>query len=224
MNELAFPNGPTIRVIVADDHTILRAGIRSMLERIAGVQVVAEVADGAATLACIAEMRPDLVFMDIAMAGMNGLEATWQLKRDHPQVKVVILSMHANGEYVEQALQLGASGYLLKDARVEEIAEAVRQIQLGEIYLSPAVSGLSLKGAYRTDSEFASLKNLTPRQRDTLKLMADGKTTKEIAKILGIGTKTVETHRAHLMEKLGIHDVAGLVRYALRIGLVEMTP
>ena len=181
-------------------------------------------ADGAATLACIAEMRPDLVFMDIAMAGMNGLEATWQLKRDHPQVKVVILSMHANGEYVEQALQLGASGYLLKDARVEEIAEAVRQIQLGEIYLSPAVSGLSLKGAYRTDSEFASLKNLTPRQRDTLKLMADGKTTKEIAKILGIGTKTVETHRAHLMEKLGIHDVAGLVRYALRIGLVEMTP
>ncbi|QVL32979.1 response regulator transcription factor [Telmatocola sphagniphila] len=208
------------RIMLVDDHAILRAGIRAYLEKIPGVEVVGEFAEGEKAIEAIAELKPDLVFMDIAMAGMNGLETTWRLKSQHPQIHVVILSSYSNVEYVEQALQLGASGYLLKDASCNELQTAIEEVMQGETYLTPAVADLSLKGSYRSGSTFNDYEELSSRQRETLKLLAEGKSTKEIARILGIGVKTVETHRAHLMKKLEIHDLAGLVRYALRLGIV----
>ena len=218
-----------IRVVLADDHALVRAGIRALLENIEGVAVVAEAGDGRAALRAVAEHQPDVVLMDIAMAGLNGLEATARIVREHPAVRVVILSMHANEEYVLRALQAGAIGYLLKDADTAELELAVRAAARGEAYLSPGVSRHLIADYVRrvgrdpqlVESLRHGLSLLTPRQREVLQLIAEGRTTREIARLLNISVKTVETHRAQLMERLDIHDVAGLVRYAIRAGLTQ---
>lgn len=212
----------SIRVLLAEDHTLVRAGIRALLEGLPGVQVVAEAGDGREALQLVAAHRPDLVLMDIAMAGLNGLEATGRIVKEFPQVRVIILSMHANEEYVLQALRAGAVGYLLKDAGTAELELAVRAAARGEVYLSPAVSRHVVADyVRRAGSERTLLDQLTPRQREILQLIAEGRTTKEIANILQVSVKTVETHRGQLMDRLDIHDVAGLVRFAIRVGLVS---
>lgn len=212
----------TLRVLLADDHTLVRAGLRSLLQQMENVEVVAEAEDGRQVLAAVAEHRPDVVLMDISMSGMNGLEATLQLKRDRPEVRVIILSMHATEEYVLQALRAGASGYLLKDSAPLELALALQAVARGESYLSPPVSRQVVESyVQRTGREAQPLAALTSRQREILQLIAEGNSTKEIASRLALSVKTVETHRSQLMERLGIRDVAGLVRYAIRHGLVS---
>jgi DNA-binding NarL/FixJ family response regulator len=209
------------RVILADDHHLVRAGIRSILEGVPGVEVVAEASDGPEALRLTAERAPDIVLLDIALPGMNGLDAAARLVRDHPKVKVVILSMHSNEEYVGQALRVGAAGYLLKDSTVPELELAIAAVKRGETYLSPAVSRHVIEGYVRQAGADGPLDALTPRQREVLRMIAEGRPTRDMAKTLGVSVKTVETHRAHLMERLEIHDVAGLVRYAIRTGLVK---
>ncbi len=217
----AVPSTKLIRVLLADNHTLVRAGLRALLQNIEGIQVVAEAGNGREALHLIAVHQPDLVLMDIAMPEMNGLEATAQVVKDFPQVRVIILSMHANEEYVLQALRTGAIGYVLKDAGISELELAVRASVRGETYLSPAVSKHVVADyVRRVGGESSSLEQLTSRQREILQLIAEGRTTKEIADLLYISVKTVETHRMQLMKRLDIHDVAGLVRYAIRMGLV----
>ena len=212
----------TTRVLIADDHTLLRAGIRALLENIAEVAVVAEAGDGQAAFAAVLAHRPDVVLTDIAMPGINGLELTARVSREFPEIKTIILSMYADEEYVCQALQAGAAGYLLKDSGTAELHLAIQAVARGESYLSPAVSKHVIADYLRrTAGEARTPELITPRQREILRLIALGRTTKAIAHILGISAKTVETHRAQLMERLDIYDVAGLVRYAIRIGLVK---
>lgn len=212
-----------IKLVLADNHTLVRAGFRSLVEDIAGVEVVGEANNGREALQLVETLQPNLVLMDIAMPEMNGLEATTRISHAFPQVRVLILSMHSNEEYVYQALRSGAMGYLLKDSGIEEMELAIRAIAQGKTYLSPAVSKYVVSDYVRRLGEDANpLDQITPRQREILQLIAEGKSTKEIAEILYISSKTVETHRMQLMDRLDIHDIAGLVRYAIRIGLVTL--
>lgn len=211
-----------LRAVLADDHALVRAGIRSLLERIPGVTVVGEAETGLDALALIGAHQPDLALIDIAMRGLNGLEVAARVARDWPEVRVIILSMHANEEYVAQALRAGAVGYLLKDSAAVELDLALDAASRGETYLSPAISRTVISGylaRYSTGGGAAS--PLTPRQREILTLVANGKSTKEIAHTLDLSVKTVESHRAQLMERLDIHNVAGLVKYALHVGLIS---
>jgi DNA-binding NarL/FixJ family response regulator len=209
-----------IRVVLADDHALVRAGIRSLLGNMNEVEVVGEAASGEEAMLLAASERPDVILMDIAMKGISGLEAAAHLRESHPAVRVVILSMHAGEEYVLQALRAGAVGYLLKDAATGELELALRSVMRGESWLSPAVSRQVVEGYVQRVGGDAAPEVLTARQREVLKLVAGGKSTKEIAFVLNLSVKTVETHRAQIMERLGIRDVAGLVRYALRTGLI----
>ncbi len=210
-----------VRVLLADDHTLVRAGIRALLTELPGVRVVAEAADGREAVELARIQQPNLVLMDISMKGLNGIEATAQLKRELPDVRVIILSMHASEEHVAQALQAGAAGYMLKDAATQELALAVAAVMRGEAYLSPVVSKQMVDSyIQRRGSDPGPLDVLTPRQRQILRLIAEGNTTKQIAHLLNLSVKTVETHRSQLMGRLEIHDVPGLVRYAVRVGLV----
>jgi DNA-binding NarL/FixJ family response regulator len=214
------PPASPIRVLLADDHALVRAGMRSLLGGMAQVQVVAEAASGEEALQLAERERPDVVLMDIAMKGMTGLEAAARLRERSPGVRVVILSMHAGEEYVLQALRAGAVGYLLKDAATGELELALRSVMRGESWFSPAVSRQVVEGYVQRVGGEPGADVLTARQREVLRLVAGGKSTKEIAFDLNLSVKTVETHRAQIMERLGIRDVAGLVRYALRTGLV----
>jgi DNA-binding NarL/FixJ family response regulator len=211
----------TIRIILTEDHTIVRAGIRALLENLDGVTVVGEAGDGREALRLVEAHHPDIVLMDIAMSGLNGLEATTRITKEYPDVRVIILSMHASEEYVLQALRAGAVGYLLKDAGTAELELAIRAVAREETYLSPAVSKHVVADyVRRVGGEPSSLERLTRRQREILQLVAEGQSTQEIAQMLNISVKTVESHRAQLMERLDIHDVASLVRYAIRVGLI----
>ena len=211
-----------IRVLLADDHTLVRAGIRSLLENMEGIEVIAEAGDGREALRLVTTHRPDVVLMDIAMPGLNGLEAAARIAKKFPNVRVVILSMHVNEEYVLQALRAGAAGYMVKGADAAELEIAIRAVARGETYLSPMVSKHVVTDyIQRISGETSPLELLTPRQREVLQLIAEGYSTKKIARTLKISVKTVETHRMQLMERLDIHDIAGLVRYAIRIGLVK---
>jgi len=214
------PSTSAIRVVLADDHALVRAGMRSLLNGMSQVQVVGEAASGEEALELAASERPDVVLMDIAMKGMSGLEAAARMRERHAAVRVVILSMHAGEEYVLQALRAGAVGYLLKDAATGELELALRSVMRGESWFSPAVSRQVVEGYVQRVGGEAAAEVLTARQREVLRLVAGGKSTKEIAYDLALSVKTVETHRAQIMERLGIRDVAGLVRYALRTGLV----
>jgi DNA-binding NarL/FixJ family response regulator len=210
----------SLRVLLVDDHALVRAGMRSLLRDIEGVEVVGEAADGAEALVLAERERPDAVLLDIAMKGMNGLEAAARFRELHPGVKVLVLSMHASEEYVLQALRAGVVAYLLKDSATAELELALRSVMRGETYLSPAISRQVVEGYVQRVGAGSGDDPLTPRQREVLKRMAEGRSTKEIAFDLGLSVKTVETHRAQIMERLGIRDVAGLVRYAMRTGLV----
>ena len=211
----------TTRVLLADDHTLVRAGIRSLLESLPTVEVVAEAGDGRAALALIETFQPDVILMDIAMPGLNGLEAVSRVTDEFPYVRVIILSMHSNEEYVLRALRAGAAGYLLKDAGPAELELALTAVINNETYLTPAVSKHVTDYVRRVgDETTSSLERLTPRQREVLQLIAEGHTTQEIARLLNLSVKTVDTHRTQLMDRLDIHDIAGLVRYAIRVGLI----
>jgi DNA-binding NarL/FixJ family response regulator len=210
----------TIRVVLADDHEVVRRGVRSLLEA-PDIEVVAEAGDGHQALAAVAAHRPDVLMTDIAMPGMTGLELAERVARDFPPTRVLILSMHKDKAYATRALAAGAAGYLLKDSGAAECEAAVRAVVRGESYLSPAVSGHVVAEYTRlAQAEAAAADPLTSRQREVLRLIAEGLPTKSIARRLGISAKTVEAHRGQLMERLGIHDVASLVRYAIRIGLI----
>ncbi len=211
----------TLRVILADDHTLVRAGLRSLVEQLNDVTVVAEAKDGHEVLALVSTHHPDVVLMDITMPGMNGFEAALRLKKEQPQIKIIILSMHASEEYVLQALRAGASGYLVKDSAPLELGLALQAVARGETYLSPPISRQVVDSyMQRVGQSDQPLMMLTGRQREILQLIAEGGSTKEIARKLNLSVKTVETHRAQLMERLDIHDVAGLVRFAVRHGLI----
>ena len=219
---------PPIRVMLADDHTLVRAGIHALLESMPGIQVVAEASDGHEALDLIRTHQPDVVLMDIAMPDLNGLEATGRVVQEFPRVSVLILSMYTNEEYVMKALHAGAAGYLLKTSVTTELELAVRAVARGETYLSPAISKQVIaeylrrvRGQEDRPIDAASpYQLLTPRQREILQLIAEGHTTKEIAQRLQVGVKTAEAHRTELMQRLDIHNIAGLVRYAMRIGLL----
>jgi len=211
-----------IRVLLADDHELVRSGIRLVLQTLDGVQVVAEARDGKGALELVEALRPDIALLDISMPGLNGIETAARIRSRFPETRVVILSMHAGEEYVSQALRAGASGYLLKDATPMELDLALRAVALGETYLSPRISGAVVE-KYLRSAELATgpLDVLTPRQREILRLIAEGHSTKQMAAQLDVSIKTVETHRALLMDRLGIHDIAGLVRFAVRVGIVQ---
>lgn len=218
-----------IRVVLADDHTLVRAGLHALLQIMEGIDVVAEASDGYEALDLISTHQPDVVLMDIAMPGLNGLEATAQIVPAFPHVSVLILSMYANEEFVVQALRAGAAGYILKNVVTAELELALRAVARGETYLSPAISKQVIADYLRRvrGSDDRPLQAsgphqlLTSRQREILQLIAAGHTTKEIAVLLHVSVKTVETHRTQLMQRLDIHDIAGLVRYAMRMGLVD---
>lgn len=212
-----------IRVLLADDHRLVRAGIKSLLEDIPGVDVVAEAGDGRETLELVKQHNPNVAIIDVAMKGLNGLEVAERISKDHSHIKVLILSMHTNEEYVIKALKAGAAGYLIKDAATVELKLALDAVCKGETYLSPVISKGVIDNLIALSSGQSNAKEvLTPRQREILQLIAEGNSTKEIAAMLTVSVKTVETHRTQLMGRLGIHDIAGLVRYAVRTGLVSV--
>jgi DNA-binding NarL/FixJ family response regulator len=213
-----------MRVILADDHVLVRSGIRSLLETIAGVEVVAEADDGGEALEKAKALRPDLVLLDIAMKPIGGLQAAEQLAREVPDAKVLILSMHDSGDYVARALRAGARCYVLKDAAPLELALALDAIMRGETFLSPRVSAQVVAGFVQHTSSGGGSESgaeLTGRQREILRRIAEGQNTKQIASDLEVSVKTIEAHRAQLMDRLGIRTVPGLVRFAVRIGLVS---
>ena len=214
--------GKALRVLLADDHTLVRAGLRKLLESIPDLDIVGEADDGLALLALVDRLQPDLVLMDIAMPKLNGLEAMIRILAAWPATRVLILSMHQNEEYVRQALRHGAAGYLLKDAAPTELELALKAVQRGETWLSPAISRLALSDyVQRLRGDDGPGGQLTPRQRQVLQLIAEGHSSKEIARRLDLSIKTIDTHRSQLMKQLDIHEVAGLVRYALRTGLIS---
>ncbi len=211
-----------IRVLLADDHALVRAGIRSLLDKIPGVEVVGEASNGQEALEIVKSELPNLVLMDIEMPELSGLEALPRIVKTFPKTKVAILSAYATEEYVSRALRSGASGYMLKNAAPVELELLINSVVHDQTYLSPVVSRIIVNTYMeRAAAEVNPLEQLTPRQREILQLIAEGKNTKEIAHRLAIGVKTVETHRLQLMARLDIHDVPGLVRYAIREGLVS---
>jgi len=211
-----------VRTVLADDHTLMRAGLRMMLESMEEIEVVGEAEDGRALLALAEQLQPGLILMDIAMPGLNGLEATASLTKSRPETKIVILSMHQNEAYVRRALRSGAVGYLLKDSAPVELSLALKAVLRGETYLSPAVSrGVMSDYVQRLRADDQPSDALSPRQREVLQLLAEGYSNKEIARRLDISVNTVDTHRSQLMKQLDIHEVTGLVRYAMRNGLIS---
>lgn len=212
----------SIRVILADDHPVVRAGVRKLLEGLAVVDVVAEADDGRAALRLIQTHQPDLVFMDISMPRLRGLEAAEFIAKDFPGVRIIMLSVHKNEEYVGLALRAGAAGYLLKDAEPDEYKRAIETVVRGGLYLSAEVMKQVVESfVENADSPQSPLDQLTLRQREILQLIAEGKKNREMAEMLHVSVKTIETHRTQLMKQLDIHDIAGLVLFAVRTGLVS---
>jgi DNA-binding NarL/FixJ family response regulator len=214
-----------VRVLLADDHVLVRAGIRALLEALPGLQIVGEVSDGRAALDALLKDRPDVAFLDIAMPGMNGIEVAERAAREAPKTRVVMLSMHNTSSHVVRALRAGAAGYLLKDAAADELPVLLRAVMNGETYLSPAIAkhvvdGFLQRNTAEPDAADNPVEILTPRQREILQLVAEGRSTKEVASLLSLSIKTVEAHRSQIMDRLDIHDLPGLVRFAIRTGLV----
>ena len=213
-----------IRIVLADDHALVRQGFRALLATMPDFEVVGEAADGREALRLLRALAPEVALMDISMPELNGLDATAHALRRQPQLKVIIVSMHAIEAYVIEALRAGAAGYLLKNADADELERAIRTVTRGERYLSPAVSHHVIDRFLRAEggAQEAQALALSERQREVLQLIAEGRSTREIAERLHLSVKTIETHRAHLMQRLEIFDVAGLTRYALRIGLIDL--
>jgi DNA-binding NarL/FixJ family response regulator len=210
------------RVLLADDHALVRAGIRALLEKIPSIEVVGEAGTGREALELVRSKLPNIVLIDIAMTELGGLEALPRITKDFPSVKAIILSAHASEEYVIRALRDGASGYMLKDSATSELELAINSVIQGKIYLSPSISRTVIDDyLQRVSGAVSPLEQLTSRQREILQLIAEGKNAKAIAADLDVSVKTVESHRLQLMDRLNIHDVPGLVRYAIRNGLVS---
>jgi DNA-binding NarL/FixJ family response regulator len=214
----------TIRILLADDHTILRDGIRSLIEDEPDMEVIGEAEDGHSAVKMTAQLGPDVVVMDIAMPLLNGLEATRQIKRNHPQVRVLILTMHENEEYIRQVLATGAMGYILKDAAARELLGAIRAVHRGEAVLSPAITRLVIEDYLRWgEPQLEPVSNgLSAREREVLQLIAEGYTNKQIGEILCISVKTVQAHRNNLMQKLDLHDRGELIKYAIQKKIIEI--
>lgn len=221
---------PTLRVLLVDDHALLRAGLRSLLSEIADIEVVGEAADGHEALKLIAQTQPDIALLDITMPGLNGLEVTARVTKLRSPTRILILSMHSSPEHVRQAFALGAAGYLLKDAAVAELEAAVRAVAAGATWLSPSLVGAvpdargAARGTPAQPNPPGPFELLTSRQREILQLIAEGHSTRAIAHRLALSIKTVETHRARVMERLAIDTTQGLVRCAIRAGLVSPSP
>jgi two-component system nitrate/nitrite response regulator NarL len=211
-----------IKLLLVDDHPIVRKGIGSCLAKFPNLQIIGEAADGMEALRKAKELNPDIVLMDVDMPEMDGLAVTQALKKDMPQIKVLILSMHRQTESVLRLLQSGALGYVLKDAAPEELVRAIESVSAGESFFSPAVARLALNQFVRGPGEGPSAMDLTNREREVLILIADGLSNKEIASRLNVGVRTVETHRERIMRKLNIHSVAGLTRFAIAKGLISL--
>jgi DNA-binding NarL/FixJ family response regulator len=211
-----------IRIALVDDHALLRAGIRALLEKLPGIEVVGEANNGREALELIKKKGPNVILLDISMTELGGLEALPRIVKDFPAVKVLILSAFANEEFVLRALRSGAAGYMLKDAAAEELELAIKAVANDKTYLGPSISRTVVESyLQRTTGEQGLIEQLTARQREILQLIAEGKNTKGIASTLDISAKTVDAHRLQLMARLDIHDVPGLVRYAIRSGLVS---
>jgi DNA-binding NarL/FixJ family response regulator len=212
----------TLRLVLVDDHRLLRAGLRELLRNTTGMEVVGEAGSGDEALALIEALSPDVLVTDIGMPGMTGIELAERASQMSPGMRVLMLTMHANEEYVYQAFRAGATGYLLKDCTAAELEFAVRAVAAGDVYLTPRIARPLVAFYLRhAEGRHGFLEELTPRQREILRLIADGHTTKEIARLLNVTIKTAEKHRTQLMQRLGIHEIAGLVRYAVRVGLVH---
>jgi len=212
------------KLLLVDDHKIMRHGIRSLLEKEAGMEVLEETNNGRTAIELARILSPDVIIMDIAMHDLNGVEATRQITTELPEVKVIMLSMHSDRQMVTDALQAGASGYLLKDCEFEELVRAIETVVSNRTYLSPEIADILVENFVRksSPSESSASSILTPREREVLQLLAEGKSTKEIATSLCLSTKTVETHRRQMMEKLNIYTVAHLIKFAIRKGLTTL--
>lgn len=213
-----------IRILVADDHTLLRNGIRALLEDEQDIIIVGEAEDGREAVRLANQLKPNVVLMDIAMPLLNGLEATRQIKREHPEINVLVLTMYDHEEYYRQMLEVGASGYIIKRAAANELVSAIRAVYNGEAVLSPAITRLLLEDYLSRDihGEDSDPNALSSREREVLQLIAEGKTSREIAEILHLSVKTVQSHRTSLMQKLDLHDRGDLIKYAIQKKIIEL--
>jgi len=216
----------SIRILLVDDHKIVRDGLRALIEKEDAMEVVGEAQDGRQALKFVGEHAPDVVILDIGMPGLNGIETAGKIAAGHPCTKIIGLSMHSDRRFVSEMLKAGASGYMLKDCAFEELILAIRAVIADQIYLSPSIAGVVLEDYvnHLAGSDAAARSTLTHREREVLQLLAEGKSTKEIALVLDVSGKTVETHRRHIMSKLNVYSVAELTKYAVREGLTSLEP
>ncbi|MFH1739737.1 MAG: response regulator transcription factor, partial [bacterium] len=212
----------TTRILLAEDHEVVREGLRSLLEKEKDLEIVGEAGDGRTAAQLVREKLPKVILMDITMPDLNGIDASAQILSEFPNMKIIILSMHAEQEYIQRALHAGVRGYMLKDGAYQELVNAIRTVLRGDIYLSPGITGIVV-GKYleKTKTESSAISSLTLREREILQLLAEGLTAKEIATRLNLSTKTIEVHRQRIMDKLDIHNVVQLTRYAIREGLTS---
>ncbi len=213
-----------VKIVLADDHSIVRQGLRALIEKQSDMQVIGEASNGRETVAMVQDLQPDVVLMDVSMPDMNGVEATRRIKIGFPQMKVLALSMHSDRRFAMEMLKAGASGYLLKDSAFEELVHAIRSVVSGHTYLCHKITDVVIRdyldiSAKEVSSVFSTL---TVREREVLQLIAEGRSTKDIATLLKVSVKTIETHRQQIMEKLNIHSVAELTKYAIREGLTSI--
>ncbi len=214
-----------IRVFVADDHLILRMGIRTLLEKVPDVEMVGEASNGREAVTMVEELLPDVILMDITMNEMNGLEASRIIKEKHPSIKIIILTVHETDQYLSEMLDSGASGYLVKTTSSSELVSAIRFVYAGDVYLYPSIARMLVSDylhKVKTGEEKESYNGLTPREKEILRYIAEDKQNKDIAKLLGISVRTVQSHRTTLMDKLGAHDRTELVKYAIRKGIIGL--
>lgn len=213
----------TIRIVVADDHRIVREGLGALIEELPNMEVVGQAEEGRTAMRLVEELAPDVVLMDVAMPGLNGIEATRKIASDHPSVKVIALSMHSETQFVARMLEAGASGYMVKEGAFEDLAAAIEEVTSGNTYLCPRIAGPLVEDYLRRLDGSEDMEGpLSPREREVLQLLAEGLTTRQIARRLEISPKTVETHRARIMDKLDIRSIAELTKYAIRQGLTAL--
>ena len=214
----------SVRIVLVDDHAIVRDGLRALLEKQTGMQVVAEAEDGKAAIKAALTLKPDVVIMDASMPGLNGIEATRRINAKLPGVHIICLSMHAENRFISAMLEAGASAYLLKDCAGEELVQAIHAVQKGQIYISPSIGHVVAEHfkAGNDNTENSVFSTLSSKERTVLQLLAEGHTTRDIGERLNISVKTVASHREHLMQKLDINSIAGLTKYAIRQGLTTL--